>query len=219
MSNKNENDGGTLNQEVLSSLVEYGSLLIKDGYLDFKSWAREVVQSLDEVEASFAHYLRSTYVILRDSEPDKKGFTPIADVYLTDIRDLLNAAPPEQQDPSTEHRPPNEESIEAHAEPSFRKYPAEVRILFDNLVDFRPALAKELHADGKLVSHMASLFASLKRREAYFEGAPYNLGPMSWNEAVLEYLKAGPQRLQSKAIGVRLKWEMWESVMGKQNGG
>ncbi len=97
---------------------------------------------------------------------------------------------------------------------SFRANPKELEVLFDNLVNFRPELAIELEKEGRLVSWMSTTFDSIRELAAEFEKPPYNLGWQAWSEAMMVYLREGPQKEKRKVLSSKRKWQMWAVIMG-----
>jgi hypothetical protein len=99
---------------------------------------------------------------------------------------------------------------------SFRADMERTSTIFDNLVNFQPAYALSLEQDGKLVEFMSSTYLMLRRRAQTFEDAPYELLNQGWSEAMMEYLKNGPQKRIGKALGVKREARMWRIIMGHE---
>ncbi len=99
---------------------------------------------------------------------------------------------------------------------SFRDRPEQVEILFNNLVNFQPELAISLEEEGRLVAWMSSTFGMLSRRARQFEGPPYSIGAQAWGEAMMEYLKDGPQKEKHRVLSEKRKDKMWAVIMGME---
>jgi len=77
-----------IDPQQMARLVEYGSLLVKEGVLDFAAWAKEVYETFG---TDVAEYLKPVYNSVRSQSPQGVKMTPLREVRSADIQTITNS--------------------------------------------------------------------------------------------------------------------------------